>query len=114
MLASLVWPMQPASGPVPFFVGRQYTRDDIFDALGIEPHPTGGNWFTGYNRHGDAWFVFAHIRSAGRTGHDYENAWEGGLLRWRGKTGSRLAHDSIQSLLKPDGHVFLFTREQDR
>jgi 5-methylcytosine-specific restriction protein A len=60
--------------PIPFVVGRQYTRADIFDALGIRPHPTGGNWFTGYNRHGDDWYVFAHIQAAGRTGHDYHNA----------------------------------------
>jgi hypothetical protein len=100
--------------PVPFVAGHQYTREGIFDILGIEPRPKGGNWFTGYNSHGDDWYVFTHIESAGRTGHDYGNAWEGSLLRWRGKTGSRLHHDSIQSMLNPEGRVLVFAREQDR
>jgi hypothetical protein len=100
--------------PIPFVVGRQYSRADVFDLLGIRPHPTGGNWFTGYNRHGDDWYVFAHIQAAGRTGHDYHNAWEGGLLRWRGKTQSRLGHDSIRSMLAPGNRVFVFTRDNDR
>jgi hypothetical protein len=100
--------------PVPFVVGRQYSRENIFDLLGIRPHPTGGNWFTGYNGHESDWYIFAHIRTAGRTGHDYENAWEGGLLRWSGKSGSRLEHDSIQAMLHPAGNVFVFTRERDR
>jgi hypothetical protein len=107
--------MQPGPRrPVPFVVGHQYTRENIFDILGLQPHPTGGNWFTGYNAHQGDWYVFAHIETAGRTGHDYENAWEGDLLRWRGKTGSRLEHDSIRSMLHPAGHVFVFTRERDR
>jgi 5-methylcytosine-specific restriction protein A len=106
--------MQPPQAPIPFAAGQQYTRDDIFDVLGIEPHPPGGNWFTGYNRHGQDWYVFAHIDTAGRTGHDYGNGWEGGLLRWRGKTGSHLGQDSIQSMLSPQMRVLIFTREHDR
>jgi 5-methylcytosine-specific restriction protein A len=106
--------MSATSSSIPFAVGRQYTRADVFDLLGIQPHPTGGNWFTGYNRHGDDWYVFCHIHAAGRTGHDYDNAWEGDLLRWRGKTGSQVRQDSIRSMLAPGRRVLVFTREQNR
>jgi hypothetical protein len=44
-----------------YVVGHCYTRDDIFDMLGITPRPTGGNWFTGYNRHGDDWYIFCGV-----------------------------------------------------
>jgi hypothetical protein len=106
--------MSAPLSPIPFVVGRHYTRADIFDLLGIHPHPTGGNWFTGYNRHGDDWYVFTHIQAAGRTGHDYHNVWEGSLLRWRGKTGSRVGHESIQAMLAPRSRIFVFTRDQNQ
>lgn len=40
----------------PFKVGVQYTRQDVFGILGISD-PAGGNWYTGYNSHGDDWFI---------------------------------------------------------
>jgi 5-methylcytosine-specific restriction protein A len=86
--------MRPPAQPAPFQVGEHYTRENVFDLLGIVPRPTGGNWFTGYNRHGDDWFIFAHIQSPGRTGHDYPNAWEGDLLRWYGRTGSHIGREA--------------------
>jgi 5-methylcytosine-specific restriction enzyme A len=106
-----------ASGEPPvasFKIGTAYTRKDIFDALGLEADPTGGNWFTGYNRHGDDWFIFANVGVPGRTGHDYHNYWAGDGLHWRGKTGSRLFQPAIQSMLRPRGKVHVFTRDDDR
>jgi 5-methylcytosine-specific restriction protein A len=107
-------PKMKPPAPIPFSVGRRYSREEIFTTLGIDPHPTGGNWFTGYNRHQDDWFIFATVGAAGRTGHDYDNRWEGDLLRWRGKTGSHLQQDSIRSMLHPRGRIFVFTRTSDR
>lgn len=32
-----------------FVQGSRYSRADVFDTLGINPRPTGGNWYTGYH-----------------------------------------------------------------
>ena len=80
----------------------------------INSPASGGNWFTGYARHGDEWFVFAGVGVAGRTGHDYENHWVGSELHWRGKTGSRLGQPAVESLLRSPGRVHVFTRAADR
>jgi 5-methylcytosine-specific restriction protein A len=97
----------------PFKVGTQYTRQAIFGLLGI-PDPGGGNWYTGYNSHGDDWFIFCGVGTPGRTGHDYKNHFRGDELVWYGKTGSHLDQPSIQDLIKPSGHVYIFYREDNR
>jgi 5-methylcytosine-specific restriction protein A len=97
----------------PFKVGAQYTRQDVFGTLGISD-PGGGNWYTGYNSHGDDWFIFCGVGTPGRTGHDYHNHFRGDELVWYGKTGTRLNQRSIQGLIKPSGHVYIFYREDNR
>lgn len=99
---------------IPFRVGQEYTRAAIFDLLGLDPHQSGGNWFTGYNRHEDDWYIFAGVGARGRTGHKYGNHWAGDRLVWEGKTGSHLDQASIRSLLDPPGRVYVFTRDDDR
>ena len=98
----------------PFVVGMQYTRADVFRAVGIEPAPVGGPWFTGYAAYGNDWFIFCNVGIAGRTGHDYDNHFDGDQLVWFGKSNSRLGQPSTESLLRPQGAVYVFFREQDR
>ncbi|MGY3506322.1 DUF3427 domain-containing protein [Bradyrhizobium sp. USDA 4471] len=96
-----------------FNVGTEYSRRDIFSVLGIKDH-SGGPWFTGYTSHGPDWFIFCGVGTGGRTGHDYRNHFQGDELVWFGKNGSRLHQPSVQNLLAPSGHVYLFYREQER
>lgn len=95
-------------------VGKAYTRNDIFALLGLQPMPTGGNWFTGYTEHDGETYIFCGIGTAGRTGHDYHNQLDGSNLRWFGKNGSRRYHQPIQAMLLPGAVVHVFYRRDDR
>lgn len=97
----------------PFVVNRSYTRNDVFRTIGV-PAGSAGPWATGYAPHGFDWFIFCGVGTAGRTGHDYGNRFEGEHLVWFAKGPSKLSHPSIQSLLHPAGRVYLFYRERDR
>lgn len=101
-------------GPMTFDTTKTYTRADIFKDLGIEPAPIGGSWFTGYTQHQGEHYIFANVGVPGRTGHNYENVWEGADLRWRGKTGSRLGQPVIEAMTERDARVHVFTRDDDR
>jgi 5-methylcytosine-specific restriction protein A len=96
-----------------FQQGERYHRRDVFRHLGV-PDPGGGPMYTGYAAHGDDWFIFCSVNSAGRTGHDYNNHFIGKDLLWHGKTRSSLGNPSIQALLNPRGHTYVFYREGDR
>lgn len=96
-----------------FGVGQKYRRRDVYRIIGIPEDTHGGNWDTGYARLGDDWFIFCNIGIPGRTGHDYANRWLGDRLEWYGKTGSCLAHRSIQSMIGPRGETYVFYRESN-
>ncbi|RYD85657.1 MAG: DUF3427 domain-containing protein [Verrucomicrobiaceae bacterium] len=95
-------------------VGHSYTRRDLYNLLDVPANQQGGDWDTGYHRHGLEWFIFPTVAGRSRTGHDYDNRWENGRFVWRGRNGSLMSHPSIQDLSKPGGIVHLFTREHDR
>jgi 5-methylcytosine-specific restriction enzyme A len=98
-----------------FKVGKTYTRSQVFDQLNLQPHPTGGNWFTGYHTHDNTHFIFCGIGTAGRTGHDYNNRWVGvGVLEWYGKTSATANQPLIRRMTDPNAKVHLFYREDDR
>lgn len=96
-----------------FSVGSDYSRKEIFDILGLSPHPTGGIWFTGYARHHTDFYVFATVGGPGRTGHDYANEWEGSRLRWYAKTNTHLRQPLIQDMVSPDSKVHVFWRSDN-
>ena len=96
-----------------FVVGKSYSRADVFNELGLRPHPIGGNWFTGYVRHDDVFYVFTNVGSPGRTGHDYGNRWEGSRLRWYGNIGTRQSQPQIQLMLDPGIPVHVFWRSDN-
>jgi 5-methylcytosine-specific restriction endonuclease McrA len=95
----------------PFKIGKSYSRKDIYRIMNVPPERQGGNWDTGYNRYENDWFIFANINTKGRTGHDYENRFIGDELEWYGKNRSKLSHPSIQSMLNPEGNIYIFVRE---
>lgn len=96
-----------------FAIGDTYTRDEVQRQVGLEPQ-RGGNWYTGYHREGDEWFIFCGVGTAGRTGHDYGNEWNGRRLHWSGKTDSHASQNAIQSMTAPGARVHIFTRTHDR
>ncbi|MGE4371250.1 MAG: HNH endonuclease, partial [Burkholderiaceae bacterium] len=74
----------------------------------------GGNWNTGYTRYDDTWFIFCNIGTAGTTGHNYDNHFDGDDLVWFAKNESHVGQPSIQSLLADDSNVLVFYREHNK
>ncbi|OAB24956.1 restriction endonuclease [Paenibacillus macquariensis subsp. macquariensis] len=94
-----------------FTVGEYYTRKDVYRIVNVPDAQQGGNWDTGYTRYNSDSYVFANVGTAGRTGHDHPNRFDGNDLEWYGKKGSKLSHDSIQSLIYPKRKVYIFARK---
>lgn len=94
-------------------IGDQYTRAEVQRRLNIAP-ARGGPWYTGYIRHGQAFYLFCNVGVAGRTGHAYGNRWRGGDLEWFAKGSARPAHNEIRSLLSGRYAVHIFVRDQNR
>lgn len=95
-----------------FSVGTTYSRADVLKALGL-PDTGGGAWYTGLVRHEDAHYIFCGVGVGGRTGHDYENQFDGPDLIWHGRTGSTKNQPSIKELLS-GGEVHVFYRDDNR
>lgn len=97
-----------------FIAGNAYTRKEVLNILGVPEGQQGGSWYTGYRSYLGDYFLFANVGLPGRTGHDYPNALEGGRLTWYGRTGSKLSHPSIRSLLDAGRNVYIFYRTETR
>ncbi len=99
-----------------FQVEKSYTKQDIYQILEVPVKLQKGTWNTGYIRYKGNFFVFANIGIAGRTGHDYQNFWDGPFFHWEGKTGSKINQSVISGMINPpgDASIFLFTRQADR
>ncbi len=76
-----------------FNQGGEYTRADVKELAGLPRSAKGGPWDTGIVKHDGQFLIFANVGTAGRTGHDYDNRWEGDAFRWYHKTGSRLTRN---------------------
>ena len=97
-----------------YVIGATYTRNDIYELLDVPQDLRGGDWLNGYHRHGSDYYIFCNIDVAGRTGHDYDNHWEGEKLVWHGKTNSHFGQQTIRNLASGDHRVFVFYRTSDR
>lgn len=104
----------PKPESCPFDVGRSYTRNDVYDILGVLEHLQGGDWDTGYHEHAGVIYVFCNVGVPGRTGHDYENRFEGDDLVWYAKRNTRLAQPQIRKLLDARVEIRVFFRTSDR
>ena len=86
-----------------FFKGNQLTRNEIWQSFhpNLGAKPKGGNWDTGYVIEGNELIAFLNIGSAGRTGHDFENAYdsETEIVTWFGKPNSHSAQPIFQKIL---------------
>lgn len=97
-----------------YTVGATYTRNDIYETLNLPQEQRGGDWLNGYHRHGSDYYIFCSVGVPGRTGHDYENYWEGEKLVWHGKNRSHFDQQAIRNLVSGDYQVRIFYRESDR
>ena len=96
-----------------FVVGNEYSRDDVKERCGLESGARGGPWDTGIVKHDDEFVIFVNIGVEGRTGHDYANRWEGELLSWCHRTGSKLSWPSVREILTPERVVHVFWRDSN-
>jgi len=94
----------------PFLVDNEYTKKDIYKIIGLPVDTHGGNWDTGYNQYKDDFFIFSNIGIPGRTGHDYDNKFEGNLFHWYAKNNTTIHQPQIKSLLNPPGYIYVFYR----
>jgi len=97
-----------------FKINNEYKRKDIYKIIGIPEDTKGGNWDTGYNLYKEDFFIFVNIDTAGRTGHDYRNKFDGDDLIWYAKNNTRLHQPQIQKFLNPPGKIYIFWRNDDK
>ena len=93
-----------------FVPQSKYTRADVKERAGLPRDAKGGNWDTGIVEHDSEFVIFANVGSAGRTGHDYNNRWDGPDFRWFHKTKSRLDWPTVGQLLAEGNVIHLFWR----
>ena len=90
--------------------GSKYTRPDIKEVAGIPRDTKGGPWHTGIVEHDGEFLIFANVGTRGRTGHDYDNRWDKGVLHWYHQSGSHIGWPSVKRLLRAESTVHLFWR----
>ena len=96
-----------------FVTGKKYTRAEIKGLARIKHNAKGGPWDTGIVAHDGEFLIFANVGTEGRTGHSYDNRWEGEFLRWYHKGGSRVAWPSVKGLLGDSSPVHVFWRSSN-
>lgn len=93
-----------------FVIDKDYTKKDIYKIIGISEATKGGTWDTGYNFYKDDLFIFTNIGVPGRTGHLYNNKFNGEYLYWFAKNNTKIKQPSIQKMLNPPKDVYVFYR----
>ena len=96
-----------------FNVGTTYSRADVKELAGVGRTAKGGPWDTGIVEHDGEFLIFANVGTEGRTGHDYDNRWDGELLRWNHKGGSKIEWPSVKRLLRDESTVHVFWRSSN-
>ena len=96
-----------------FKIGSKYSRADVKDLTGIGRNAKGGPWDTGIVEYDGEFLILTNICAKGRTGHDYNNRWEGELLRWYLKRRSRIDWRSVKRLLRGESTVHISWRRSN-
>jgi len=99
-----------------FVTGKSYSKKDIYEILNVPSVRRKGAWDTGYREYDGNLFIFSNVGIPGRTGHEYNNYWDGDLFVWEAKTNSNLKQPLIRKMLHPplNQKIYLFTRTNDR
>jgi len=86
-----------------FLKGSQLTRNEIWQSFypNQGAKPKGGNWDTGYVVEGEELIAFLNIDAAGRTGHDFENAYnsDSEMVTWFGKPNTHSEQPIFKKLI---------------
>lgn len=95
-----------------FVAGQLYTKHNIYELLAVPSEKQRSEWDKGYRIYGGDIFIFSNIGIPGRTGHEYNNYWDGDLFIWEATSQSHLRQPQIKRMINPpDGQkIFLFTR----
>lgn len=99
-----------------FEIGNKYTKWDIYKILNVPSERQRGSWDKGYREYEGNYFIFSNVGIPGRTGHDYNNYWDGDLFVWEGAIKSHVRQPQIKAMLHPNegNNIFLFTRTEDK
>lgn len=97
-----------------FAAREDYTRGQIQDALAVPDARRDGSWDTGYTRFDDELYVFCNVGSAGRTGHDYNNHWDGPDLVWFAKSGTHVGQPLMARVIRGDLPIHVFWRADSK
>jgi len=97
-----------------FQLNKAYKRSQILESIGLDPDTKGGPWFTGYAERNGVDFIFCNVGTPGRTGHDYDNYFDGNDLIWRGKTTSHKGQPTILRMTGSGAEVHIFWRANER
>jgi len=97
-----------------FSKGAHYTRSDVWKHYhpNSGEKPKGGNWDTGWVREGSDLIAFLNIDSAGRTGHDFANAYdpEEEVLIWYGKPETHSNQPLVKDMIDGVLNIHFFAR----
>ena len=96
--------------------GESYKKTDIYHILNVPINKQRGEWDKGYRYYEGNLFLFANIGIPGRTGHNYNNYWDGELFFWEATKRSNSEQLGIKKMISPiEGQQnYLFTRLEDR
>jgi 5-methylcytosine-specific restriction protein A len=99
-----------------FTTGKSYSKNDIYEILKVPIERRKGAWDTGYREYEGEIFIFSNVGIPGRTGHDYNNYWDGDLFVWEAKTKSNINQPLIKKMLNPlsDQRIYLFYKRLER
>ena len=98
-----------------FETDRTYKRSEVWKFFGLNEKKTkGGAYATGYAWVDKNLIVFANINVAGRTGHDYQNVFDGNNFIWWSKTRRTESSPEIVRMLQPESNIYVFYRYDDK
>lgn len=98
-----------------FSIGETYSKNELYKIMNVPLERRKGAWDTGYRVWEGNIFIFSNVGIPGRTGHNYNNYWDGELFVWEAKTNSNINQPLIKKMLAPlpQQENYLFTRIND-
>lgn len=93
-----------------FVIEKEYTKNDIYNQLNVPLESQKGSWDTGYRSYNGDIYIFTNVGTAGRTGVNHGNYWDGEKLIWFGKTTSHREQNLIKMMMSNEVNVHVFFR----
>lgn len=99
-----------------FIIGQQYSKKNIYEILAVPKEKQKGAWDTGYREYKGDIYIFINVGTCGRTGHTYNNYWDGEMLHWEAKRNSNLKQKLIKKITEPSTGrgIYIFIRTNNR